>query len=280
MPRIVTAHKLGDLRLEKPFRLIVAGGSGSGKTEFVRELVENNYFSSEFNKIIYNFPDYIDDLNFEFKNDVEYRPGLVDQDYIRTCDSNTLIIIDDLQKEIGKSADIHKFMSVSARKKNISVIIIVQNIYESGKFFRDIRLNATAFALFKYHAGMDVNKRVIRDLGLVDLIPDKLMRSIYYCRYAYILINIHPNRHYEFATLTGNIFSEIPTVYYKMKYFAITEADFQKYFKIVEAKKNSIKAIKNEIEITGNKLKSHKKSKKAKFESPSSSSSESETESE
>ena len=78
---------------------------------------------------MYNYPDYLDELKFEFENPVEYIAGLIDQDYVKISSASTLIIIDDLQKEVAMSADIHKLMPVSARKKNISVIIITQNIY-------------------------------------------------------------------------------------------------------------------------------------------------------
>ena len=280
MPRIVAARKLGGLKLEKPFRLIVAGGFGCGKSEFVRSLVEKNYFSSKFDKIIYNYPDYLDELKFEFENPVEYKAGLIDQEYVKTCSANTLIIIDDLQKEVAMSVDIHKLMSVSARKKNISVIIITQNIYDSGKYFRDIRLNATAFALFKFHAGTDVNKRLVRELGLSDTLPEKLMRTIYNLRYSYILINIHQNRQYDFGAITGNIFSESPNVYYKMKYYAITEADFLKYFNILESKKGTVKGIKNATEIKKNSECSSKKRQKVDSDSSSSESEFDETDSE
>ena len=40
MPRIIKAFDIGSNLLETPFRIIVSGGSGVGKTEFVKK-VEN-----------------------------------------------------------------------------------------------------------------------------------------------------------------------------------------------------------------------------------------------
>lgn len=43
---LISAHEIIDTKLEKPFRIIVGGGSGTGKTEFVKKLVNKNHFSS------------------------------------------------------------------------------------------------------------------------------------------------------------------------------------------------------------------------------------------
>ena len=77
-----------------------------------------------------------------------------------------MIIYDDLMNEFGKSDEIMKLFSVIARKRNLSVIFLVQNMYEQGKHFRNIRLNATGLVLFNFYAASDVNKRVLRDFGV------------------------------------------------------------------------------------------------------------------
>ena len=57
MTRVIEGHTVRDLRLQKPFRIIVAGGSGCGKTEFVKKLVNKSFFDTKFNNIIYIYPD-------------------------------------------------------------------------------------------------------------------------------------------------------------------------------------------------------------------------------
>ena len=69
-----------------------------------------------------------------------------------------------------------------------------------------------------------------------------------------------------------------------MEYIAISKSDFVKYFKIIEAKNDQIKAIKNEITVKRNKRKQPKK-KIQKLESrdtqsPGTTSADSSTESE
>ena len=255
---LITAHEIPDSKLEKPFRLIVGGGSGSGKTEFVKRLINENHFSSPFDKIVYCYPDYLCDVPAEFDQIVEYQPGVCDLAYFAKLPKNSLIILDDMMSECGNSDEIMKLFSVIARKRNLSIIFIVQNIYDKSKQFRNIRINATGFVLFKFYAATDVTQRILRDLSCTDLVKKRHLDQIYAKKFAYIFIDIHPQRHSDFCTIRSNIFDKNYDLFYRMEYIAIPKSEFIKYFKVVEAKKGTIKAIKNEIKI-GKSSKSKKR---------------------
>ena len=257
--REITAHTINDSKLEKPFRLIVGGGSGTGKTTFVKELVDRNHFSSPFDKIVYCYPEYLNDVPIDLDQIVEYRPGICDLTYLSNLPRNTLIIYDDMMDECGKSDDIMKLFTVIARKRNLSIIFLVQNIYNQSKQFRNIRLNATGFVLFKFYAANNVNNRLIRDLGIQSLIGKRQMDKHYDENFSYIMIDIHPQRHSSFVTIKSNIFDKYFTIFHKMEYVAIPKSDFVKYFKVIEAKKGTIKAVKNEIEIRKSSSKRRKR---------------------
>ena len=246
---LIGAEEIPDSKLEKTFRLIVGGGSGSGKTEFVKRQVNENHFSSPFDKIVYCYPDYLCDIPAEFNQIVEYQPGICDLAYFASLPKNSLVILDDMMSECGNSDAIMKLFSVVARKRNLSVIFIVQNIYDKTKQFRNIRLNATGFVLFKFYAATDITKRILRDINCGDLISKRQLEQIYEEKFAYIFIDIHPERHSEFSTIRSNIFELNYTLFHKMEYVAIPKSEFLKYFKVIEAKKGKIKAIKNEITI-------------------------------
>jgi len=275
---LINANEITDTKLEKPFRLIVGGGSGSGKTEFVKELVEKSHFSSPFDKIVYCYPDYLTDVPIEFSQIVEYVPGLPDDNYFARMDPNTLIILDDMMSECGNSNNIMKLFSVIARKRNLSLIFIVQNIYDNSKQFRNIRLNATGFILFKFYAATDITQRLLRDLGIKDLISKKQLEEIYSKRFAYIMIDVHPMRHSQFSTIRTNIFDTNFSIYHHMEYVAIPKAEFIKHFKIIEAKKGTIKAIKNEITIKKSRRRTRKRKRSPTPDSTTDSCTESETE--
>jgi len=256
---LITAHEVPDSKLEKPFRLIVGGGSGSGKTEFVKKLVNNNHFSTPFDKILYCYPDYLDEIPTDFDQIVEYQPGLLDLQYFTKIPKNSLIILDDMMSECGQSDEIMKLFSVVARKRNLSIIFIVQNVYDKSKQFRNIRMNATGFALFKFYAATDVTQRILRDLSCNNYISKNQLQKIYEQNFAYILIDIHPKRHSEFVTIRSNIFDKHYSIIHTMEYVAIPKTEFIKHFTVLEAKKGTIKAIKNEIEIGKTRKKSRKR---------------------
>ena len=145
----VNGREVFDSKLQKPFRLMVGGGSGSGKTTFVQQLVNSSHFETPFDKIVYCYPEYLDEIPIELDQIVEYRQGTCDLNYFSSLPKNTLVIYDDLMNECGNSNDVMKLFSVIARKRNLSLIFIVQNIFDNSKQFRNIRLNATGFVMFK-----------------------------------------------------------------------------------------------------------------------------------
>ena len=252
MTKLVEGLLVDSPKLQKPFRAIVAGGSGSGKSCFVQKLIERNHFNSDFDLIKYVYPDYLDESPMDINTDqiIEYTPGLPTCQSLASIDRNTLVILDDLMLEVANCADIARFFSVIARKKNISVIMIVQNIFMQGKHFRNIRLNATHIILFKFYAGLDTNYRIIRDLGLTASVTKDLMDKVYSKPFSYIMLDLHPSRHSSFSSVRTNIFDNFSSILYsEMEYVAIPKADFLKYFKIIETKKGKVKALQNEFEV-------------------------------
>ena len=251
MPRIINAYEVGTKVLQTPFRLIVGGPSGAGKTELVKQIVDNEMYTSTLHNIVYCYPGYLEEVPTEFEQTVHYNPGLPSKDYIRALPGGSLLIFDDMMMDCCDNDDIGILFTVIARKRNISVILMTQNVYQQGKVFRTLRLNATHLALFKFRAANDVNLRVIRDLGLTNHISRSLLEKATRERYTYIMIDVHPKRQYDFGCLRGRILKKYFAVYYEdMEYVAIPRSEFLKYFKIIKAKKGDVKAIKNEIEVT------------------------------
>ena len=260
----IIGKEIKDTKLEKPFRLIIAGPSGAGKTTFLRELVNNCHFDSPFETIYYHYPDYLDEIPVQFDQIVDYRQGLLNVNEFSSVPKNSLIIYDDLMNECGKSEDTMKLFTVMARKRNVSLIYLVQNIFDNSTHFRNIRLNASGVVMFNFSASTDITKRVIGQFGLHSSLPRRLIDQIYANPYAYIYVDLRTGRHKSFDAVRGNIFAENFSVYNKMEYIAVSKSDFLKNFKIIEAKEGSVRAVKNAIAIRDNKRKSSKrKSRKA-----------------
>jgi hypothetical protein len=81
----------------------------------------------------------LDEIPTEFDFPVSYFHEMPDLKYLSSLKNGSLLIIDDMMTEVGKCENIAKLSSVIARKKNISVFFIVQNIFQRGKEFRNIR---------------------------------------------------------------------------------------------------------------------------------------------
>ena len=273
MPQVVYGHEVSNT-LDSPFRLIVAGASGSGKTELVKKMIHERYFG-RLRDIHYCYPEYLSTIPAVFDVPVQYHSGLMSLSDIKDLEDGCLLIIDDLMLETSASESIAKLFTVCARKRGISVILLVQNIYQQGKHFRNIRLNATAIIMFKFRAGQDVNKRLLRDLGLQHMISADQLQSTLEEKYSFILFDLHPSRHSDFGCVRSNIFSENFRVFYTMEYVAIPKELFIEHFQIISQKNGKIKALKNELTITSPKKESDKRSKKRRTESPESDSNQS-----
>ena len=130
--REISVYKCADTKLEKPFRILVCGASGCGKTEIVKTIVDSNHFATPFDRMIYCYPSYLEEAPVEFDQIIEYRPGTLDMDYLSSLPQNSLIILDDMMDECAKSDDIMILFMNMARKKNISIFLITQNLYYPG----------------------------------------------------------------------------------------------------------------------------------------------------
>ena len=132
--------------MKHPFTCIVAGPTGSGKTHFVRRLLANK------EDMLKPIPDHIIwyygewQPLYETMRDVHFVEGLPD---ISTLDPGKrhLVIIDDLMSETDEK--ITSLFTKKSHHRNISVIYIVQNVFNKGKENRTISLNSHYIVLFK-----------------------------------------------------------------------------------------------------------------------------------
>jgi GTPase SAR1 family protein len=138
-----------------PFRMIVSGASGVGKTMFIKNFFENlEDISQQFGTIIFSYsvdqPIY-DDLKKSVPN-IVWLKGLSASDleeYLLSEEGDKLLIIDDQMVESTASAFLVSLFTKLSHHTNTSIIFVVQNMFFQGKFFRTISLNATCFCIFK-----------------------------------------------------------------------------------------------------------------------------------
>lgn len=155
-----------------PFTCLIAGPTQSGKTNFIQRLLKFKtiLFSPIPEKIIYCYSDWqpLFDEIIKTNNNIEFHQGIKNIDEINSS-INNLIIFDDLLNECEKDESILNLFTVHSHHKNISVIIVSQNLFSKGKFFRTISLNSHYLVIFK-------NPRDKSQLNVLarQLFPDKM----------------------------------------------------------------------------------------------------------
>ena len=141
--------------MQHPFTCIVAGCTQSGKTVWVKSLLENaqTTISPAPQRIIWCYgqwqPSYFD---MRIMPGIEFNEGIPDDidngDYLDVSQRN-LIVLDDLMAQSGKDKRISDLFTKGSHHRNLSIIYIVQNIFHQGKEMRNISLNAHYIVLFK-----------------------------------------------------------------------------------------------------------------------------------
>jgi hypothetical protein len=146
----------GSAVLQHPFTCIVAGCTQSGKTVWVKSLLENaqKTISPPPQRIIWCYgqwqPSYFDMLRTI--PEIEFNKGIPEDidkvDYLDISKRN-LIIRDDLVAQSSKDKRIADLFTKGSHHRNLSIIYIVQNVFHQGKEIRNISLDAHCIVLFK-----------------------------------------------------------------------------------------------------------------------------------
>jgi hypothetical protein len=126
----------------------VSGPTKSGKTHFTINLLKHLHTLVEPipEKIIWCFGQ-----NQKFvglPDEVELCEGLARVSEIDGSEPS-LLVIDDLMQEAAQDKDIVDLFTKGSHHKDLSVIMLVQNLFHQGKFMRTISLNTHYMVLFK-----------------------------------------------------------------------------------------------------------------------------------
>lgn len=161
-----------------PFRMIIAGNSGSGKTQTLLNLLHN--MPNTFEKIrivtkcksepLYEWlEEKLKDFDFKIEEGIHSLPDLDSLD--KTV--NNLIVLDDLVNESAKAQRPISDYFIRCRKKNCSIIYISQSYYAVPKMVRD-NIN---YLILKQVSSMKNLTMIMRECSLG--IDKKQLKKIY-----------------------------------------------------------------------------------------------------
>lgn len=164
--------------IKLPFRMIIAGNSGSGKTQTLLNILYN--MPDTFEKIfictknkdepLYNYlEDKLGEEGLSIKEGISELPDLDSLDK----EQNNLIVLDDLVNEPAKQQRPVCDYFIRARKKNCSIIYISQSFYAVPKLIRD----NISYLIIKQVSSMRNLTMICRECSLG--IEKKQLKKIY-----------------------------------------------------------------------------------------------------
>ena len=191
---------MNEFKFIHPFTSIVAGATSSGKTEFTKLLIKNwkILFDIKTNslKVLWCFSE----TKSIFKNDfdsvqIEFHKGIPSLQVIDNFNPH-LIILDDLMDELNQ--EIKNLFTKISHHRNMSVILLVQNLFNQNKQMRTISLNSHYIIFMQ---GIRSNQQ-IEYLGR-QIFPGKskellkifeFINKVIYKEYGfgYLIIDLHP----------------------------------------------------------------------------------------
>ena len=149
-----------DLKLIHPFTCIISGPSQSGKSYFALQLIDNlpKLTTPPICSVIYIYNIWQDKFD-SYKDKVLFTTDLK---YITfKPDKPTLLICDDQMDEVGGSKELKNLFTKYSHHNDISAILILQNIFETGSIFVTLKRNTHYFYLTEHLC----DRRSVDDFG-------------------------------------------------------------------------------------------------------------------
>lgn len=137
-----------------PFTCVIAGPTQSGKTIFIRKLLKapHLYITPPPEKIVWGYgvknEKQMEEIESGSSLPVEFVEGTPDLTQF-SPNQNNLLILDDLMSEAGKNLEIADLFTKGCHHKNISVVLVLQNLFHKASVMRDIHTSSNYMVIFK-----------------------------------------------------------------------------------------------------------------------------------
>jgi len=168
----LTGEKKDQVEFSYPYRMLISGSSGSGKTFFAEKLLSRaDLFEKRIEKILYFYPSFIDERPVKWDTSLDipisYRRGLPKKEDIIDLKPHTTLVIDDNYDKAINCSFIDHLFRVMSRKRIINIILITQNNFMAGRYGRNIRNSCNFTVLMRNSVDERINRRVANQMGLL-----------------------------------------------------------------------------------------------------------------
>ena len=211
-----------DVRWKHPFTALVVGPTGCGKTQFVTKLIQQHdqVVDKRFDKIVWCYGEYqlgyasmARDMPF-----IEFHEGIPsNMEGLFDRRQSNLIILDDLMSQANQDQRVSHLFTKGSHHRNLSVILISQNLFHQGRESRTISLNAHYMILFKNPRDssqiIHLAKQIYPQNGkfLQEAYRDATSKP-----YGYLMIDLKPETD-DRIRLRTNVFLDERNIVYVMK---------------------------------------------------------------
>lgn len=210
------------LKFESPTSIFIAAPSGSGKTVFTKNILKhaNGMFKSPISKIFFCYSMWQKIYN-EMENeiaDIQFYKGLPTMDILNewgAVEGHKIIVFDDLMMQGVESEELVQLMCVGSHHANITIIFLIQNIFQKGKSMRTASLNCHYFILFQNRRDMLQIQTLGRQIfpGRTKFFMDAYQKSISKS-YGYLVVDINPHSDKSYQLRT-DILPDQDTIIYQ-----------------------------------------------------------------
>lgn len=141
-------------QFKHPFGARVVGPTQAGKSHFVIKLLQeaNRYITPAPSKIYWAYGEknenQMKSIQANSQTPIHFIEGMPDIEEISSDETN-LLVLDDLMTTVSNSKSASDLFTRASHHRNMSVIFIVQNLYNQGKSAKDISLNEKYTIIFK-----------------------------------------------------------------------------------------------------------------------------------
>ncbi|CAC5422488.1 unnamed protein product [Mytilus coruscus] len=209
------------IKFESPTSFFIFVPSNSGKSFFTKQLLmmAPEMFKIPPSKIYFSFSVW-QDLYYKMVNEIpqiQFHKGLPSMELLNNWgeqDGHKIIVFDDLIMDAADSAEMSHIMCVGSHHYNMTVIQILQNVFQKGKSMRTASLNYHYFILFR--SFRDVLQ--IQTLGK-QMFPGqtKFFMEAYHKstkqRFGYLLLDLHPHTDKTYQLRTHILPGQFYTIY-------------------------------------------------------------------
>lgn len=210
------------VKFESPTSIFIAAPSGSGKTVFTKNLLiyADGVFKIAPSKIFYCYSIWQNIYN-EMKNEIKaisFHQGLPTMDILNewgTEQGHKILVLDDLMLQGVESDELMHLMCVGSHHTQLTVIFLIQNLFQKGKSMRTASLNCHYFIIFRNNRDMlqvqTLGKQIFP--GKTKFFMDSYQKATSK-PYGYLLVDIHPHTDKSYQ-LRSNILPGQDTIVYQ-----------------------------------------------------------------